>query len=76
MPTYEYECINCGYKFEKFQRMSEQPVSECPECKGRVKRLIGVGSGIIVKGSTNSTRKSSSSCSTCSASSCSTCGNK
>ncbi|MCM8785350.1 MAG: hypothetical protein NC899_03785 [Candidatus Omnitrophica bacterium] len=76
MPTYEYECINCGYRFEKFQRMTEQPVSECSKCKGKVKRLIGLGSGVIIKGSTISTNKNSSLCSTCSATSCSTCGKK
>ncbi|MCX8082153.1 MAG: zinc ribbon domain-containing protein [bacterium] len=50
MPTYEYECTKCGYKFEKFQKMTEQPVSKCPECKGKVKRLIGLGGGVIFKG--------------------------
>ncbi|MFN4226769.1 MAG: FmdB family zinc ribbon protein [Candidatus Ratteibacteria bacterium] len=74
MPTYEYECVNCGYKFEKFQKMTDKPVSECPKCKGNVKRLIGFGSGIIIKGSTSSTSKNISSCSTCSATSCSSCG--
>ena len=51
MPTYEYECQRCGYKFEKFQNMSEEPLKKCPQCGGRVKRLIGKGAGIIFKGS-------------------------
>jgi putative FmdB family regulatory protein len=52
MPTYDYECPKCGYRFEKFQGMSDPPVRTCPQCKGRkVKRLIGTGAGIIFKGS-------------------------
>ncbi len=51
MPTYEYECQKCGKAFEKFQSMSEKPLKTCPTCKGRVKRLIGRGAGIIFKGS-------------------------
>ena len=51
MPTYEYKCINCGYKFELFQSMTTAPISDCPECcKNTLKRLIGTGSGIIFKG--------------------------
>ena len=51
MPTYEYKCNECGYRFEKFQRMTEARLTECPECNGAVKRLIGAGAGIIFKGS-------------------------
>ena len=51
MPTYEYECLSCDYKFEKFQQMSDKPVKKCPKCQGRLKRLFGTGSGIIFKGS-------------------------
>jgi len=51
VPTYEYQCEHCGYKFEKFQNMSDEPLKECPKCKGNVKRLIGKGMGIIFKGS-------------------------
>jgi len=51
MPTYEYECKKCGYRFEKFQKMTEPPVEVCPECKEKkVKRLISAGSGVIYKG--------------------------
>ena len=32
MPTYEYQCKTCGYKFEKFQHMSEGPLKVCPKC--------------------------------------------
>ncbi|RLD11154.1 MAG: zinc ribbon domain-containing protein [Chlamydiae bacterium] len=51
MPTYEYECKNCKYVFEAFQSMSAKPLRKCPKCGGKVKRLIGTGSGIIFKGS-------------------------
>ena len=51
MPTYDYKCLNCGYSFELFQSMSSDPLSVCPKCGGKVKRLIGPGSGPIFKGS-------------------------
>ena len=51
MPTYDYECAKCGYKFEKFHKMSDKPVKKCPKCKGKVDKLIGAGGGIIFKGS-------------------------
>jgi putative FmdB family regulatory protein len=51
MPTYEYECRKCGVIFEKFQSMTDERLKSCPECKGRVDRLIGTGAGIIFKGS-------------------------
>jgi putative FmdB family regulatory protein len=50
MPTYDYECKKCGYKFEKFQSMTENPLKRCPQCKGSVKRMIGFGAGVIFKG--------------------------
>lgn len=50
MPNYDYECKKCGV-FEVFQTMTAKPLSECPTCKGKVKRLIGAGAGIIFKGS-------------------------
>ena len=51
MPTYEYKCQDCGLKFEKFQSMKDKPLEKCPECNGKVQRLIGGGAGIIFKGS-------------------------
>lgn len=51
MPTYEYECQRCGHVFERFQSMKDEPLKRCPECRGKVKRLIGAGAGIIFKGS-------------------------
>lgn len=51
MPTYEYECESCGYRFEKFQSMTDKPLSRCSKCKKSLRRLIGNGGGIIFKGS-------------------------
>src|SRR5438094_83505 len=59
MPTYEYVCTKCGLQFEKFQPISAQPLKVCPEelCvqkrwgKGKVKRSISGGAGVIFKGS-------------------------
>ena len=50
MPTYEYECKQCGLHFERFQKISDQPLRTCPVCDGIVRRLISAGSGIIFKG--------------------------
>ncbi len=50
MPTYEYQCEKCGYKFERFQKMSDKPIKKCPKCGGSTKRLIGKGMGIIFRG--------------------------
>ncbi len=49
MPTYLYECEKCG-RFEEFQRITDDPLTECPDCKDSVKRIIGAP-GIIFKGS-------------------------
>ena len=51
MPTYEYECTRCSHRFEEFQKITDAPVSTCPECQGPVKRLISGGSGFLFKGS-------------------------
>lgn len=50
MPIYEYECQNCGIKFERKQSIHEDPVKECPECKGQTRRVL-YPVGIIFKGS-------------------------
>lgn len=51
MPTYDYLCENCGYEFEQFQMITARPVRKCPKCgKVDLKRLIGVGAGIIFRG--------------------------
>lgn len=51
MPTYDYKCLACDVRFEKFQGITAPPIEECPECSGKVKRLIGAGAGLIFKGS-------------------------
>ncbi|MDP8258632.1 MAG: zinc ribbon domain-containing protein [Candidatus Aadella gelida] len=50
MPTYTYECSECGHGFERFQSITEGSIKECPECKGKVKKLISTGAGFIFKG--------------------------
>ncbi|OFW61516.1 MAG: hypothetical protein A2133_12645 [Actinobacteria bacterium RBG_16_64_13] len=40
MPTYEYRCVSCEHQFERFQRMSDDPVKECEVCGEPVKRLL------------------------------------
>ncbi|TDU81566.1 putative FmdB family regulatory protein [Prosthecobacter fusiformis] len=53
MPTYEYECQTCGHQFETRQSMKDPHLTDCPveACAGPVKRKIGLGSGLIFKGS-------------------------
>ncbi len=51
MPTYEYKCLDCGTRFEEFQQMTDPPISSCPKCNGKVKKLISAGSGLLFKGS-------------------------
>jgi len=50
MPTYEYKCGDCGHTFEKLQSMKDKPLDKCPECNGKLQRLIGAGAGVIFKG--------------------------
>jgi putative FmdB family regulatory protein len=59
MPTYEYSCEKCGKNFEAFQSMRDEPFRQCPKelCRqkkwghGKVRRLVGIGAGVIFKGS-------------------------
>jgi putative FmdB family regulatory protein len=59
MPTYEYVCDKCGHQFEHIQSMSAKPLAICPEdtCgqkrwgKGKVRRAISGGAGLLFKGS-------------------------
>lgn len=50
MPIYEYECEDCGYRFERHQSVASGPVKRCPHCGGSVRRVI-YPVGIIFKGS-------------------------
>lgn len=49
MPTYEYRCPK-GHRFDVFQKMSDDPVAECPECGVPAERLISGGAGFLFKG--------------------------
>jgi putative FmdB family regulatory protein len=59
MPTYEYVCQKCGHQFEQFQSISAKPLATCPKTactqkrwgKGKVKRAISGGAGLLFKGS-------------------------
>lgn len=50
MPTYDYECAKCGYSFELQQKITDPPRARCPECRGKVVRIISGGGGVILKG--------------------------
>lgn len=50
MPIYEYACGACGHHFERRQRFTDEPLSECPECGSEVRRVL-YPAGIIFKGS-------------------------
>ena len=51
MPTYEYECGQCGHKLEAFQNMTAKPLRKCPKCGGRaLTRLIGAGAAVLFRG--------------------------
>jgi len=51
MPTYEYACQKCGYEFEQYQSIKDEPLKRCPKCKGKVVKKISSGAGLIFKGS-------------------------
>jgi putative FmdB family regulatory protein len=50
MPTYVYQCDKCGVQFERRQRVTDDPITTCPECEGRVRRVLQPV-GIVFKGS-------------------------
>ena len=63
MPTYSYHCDTCGHDFDAFQKFSDDPLTECPECAAPIRRVIQPV-GVVFKGSgwyiTDSRPKSSS----------------
>jgi putative FmdB family regulatory protein len=63
MPTYSYLCDSCGHDFETVQRFADDPLTECPACGSRIRRVIQPV-GVVFKGSgwyiTDSRPKSSS----------------
>jgi putative FmdB family regulatory protein len=50
MPTYGYRCSKCGHQFEIVQRMSDEPLTTCPECQGKLAKIL-YPVGISFKGS-------------------------
>lgn len=40
MPIYEYVCQKCGHHLEIMQKMSDKPLSKCPECKGKLEKIF------------------------------------
>ena len=50
MPTYQYACTECSHTFEQFQSFTEDALSECPECHGRLRKLYNAD-GVVFKGS-------------------------
>ncbi len=62
MPTYAYRCATCSHQFEVVQRFSDDPLTECPECGGPVRKVFHPV-GIVFKGSgwyINDSRKTES----------------
>lgn len=52
MPTYEYECNSCGHKLEAWQKMSEDPLTECPQChQAALRKVLSAVGGFHLKGS-------------------------
>ena len=50
MPTYEYACAECGERLEAVQKFSDDPLTECPACGGRLRKVFSPV-GIVFKGS-------------------------
>ena len=50
MPTYEYACSTCHHRFEAWQKMSDEPLTICPECGAHIRRVL-YPAGIVFKGS-------------------------
>ncbi|HYB72632.1 MAG TPA: FmdB family zinc ribbon protein [Candidatus Sulfotelmatobacter sp.] len=65
MPIYEYRCTACQHTFEVMQKFSDRPVKKCPQCKGKVEKLLSApgllfkGSGWYVTDYANASRKKS-----------------
>ena len=50
MPTYQYACTECGHAFDQFQSFSDDALTECPECQGRLRKVFNAV-GVVFKGS-------------------------
>ena len=63
MPTYAYACTACDHRFEIFQSFSEDSLTQCPQCQGRLRKLFNAV-GVVFKGNgfyRTDSRKASSS---------------
>ena len=49
MPTYEYLCQTCSHRFETWQKMTDEPLTTCPECGGHIRKVL-YPAGIVFKG--------------------------
>jgi putative FmdB family regulatory protein len=50
MPTYEYLCQTCSHRFETWQKMTDEPLTTCPECGAHIRRVL-FPAGVVFKGS-------------------------
>lgn len=50
MPTYQYSCTDCGHFLEVFQSFSDDSLTVCPECEGRLRKVFNAV-GVVFKGS-------------------------
>jgi putative FmdB family regulatory protein len=50
VPTYQYACTACGHQLEAVQTFADDPLTECPACEGRLRKLFS-GIGVVFKGS-------------------------
>lgn len=50
MPTYQYSCTECGHFFEQVQSFSDDALTTCPKCQGRLRKVFNAV-GVVFKGS-------------------------
>jgi putative FmdB family regulatory protein len=50
VPTYQYACTECGHAFDQFQSFSDDALTQCPECQGRLRKIFNAV-GVVFKGS-------------------------
>jgi putative FmdB family regulatory protein len=50
VPTYQYACTSCGHQLEAVQSFADEPLTECPTCEGRLRKIFS-SVGVVFKGS-------------------------
>jgi putative FmdB family regulatory protein len=50
LPTYEYACTACGHRLDAVQKFTDDALTECPDCGGKLRKVFGAP-GIVLKGS-------------------------